>query len=409
MPEKPIYDVIIVGGGLVGASLAAALRTTALRIAVIEAAPWFTNSRPPSYDDRIIALNYASHRIFSGIGMWNHIAPEATAIKHIHVSDQGHFGFTHLYSKELGLPALGYVVSARHLGQTLRETLAPSSVEIFAPAQLLQITDDDKLVEVQISLDNQLETLQTRLLVAADGENSKVRQQLGITTRQTDYGQTAVIANVTLECSHKNTAYERFTQFGPLALLPRPGNDCSLVWTCSGVDDVMGLDEQSFLNALQSKFGWRLGKFLQVGQRHAYPLRLIRTQQHTRPRVVIIGNAAHCLHPVAGQGLNLGLRDVASLAEAIVESWLAGDDVGGEAVLQRYVAWQQPEQERVIAITDTLVKVFSNAFPPLVVARNFGLLVSEAVPSLKKQFLRQMAGFNGHSSRLVRGLPLLMR
>jgi len=400
-----IYDVIIVGGGLVGASLASALKATPLKIAIIEAAPWFTKCSPPSYDDRIIALNYASYRIFSGIGLWDKIAQEATPIKHIHISDQGQFGFTRLNNRDLAVPALGYVVSARHLGQTLNEVLTPSSVDILAPAQLLQINQHDKTVEVQIIVDKQVQTLQTRLLVGADGGNSKVRQQLGISTTETDYGQTAVIANVTVEYPHQNIAYERFTPSGPLAMLPLAGNDCSLVWTCTRVDEVMALDDQSFLKALQAKFGWRLGALRRVGQRHAYPLRLSRIQQHTRGRVVIIGNAAHTLHPVAGQGFNLGLRDVASLGEAIVEGFWAGD-VGSQAVLQRYMAWQLPDQQRITTITDSLVRVFSNRFPPLVVARNLGLLVTDALPFLKNQFVRQFAGLNGHSSRLVRGLPL---
>ncbi len=397
-----IYDVIIVGGGLVGASLATALKATPLKIAIIEAAPWFTKCSPPSYDDRIIALSYASHRIFSGIGLWDKIAPEATPIKHIHISDQGQFGFTRLNNTDLGV--LGYVVSARHLGQTLNEVLTPSTVDILAPAQLLQISQHDKAVDVQIIVDKQVKTLQTRLLVGADGGNSKVRQLLGISTTETDYGQTAVIANVTVEYPHQNIAYERFTPSGPLAMLPLAGNDCSLVWTCARVDEVMALDDQSFLKALQAEFGWRLGRLRRVGQRHAYPLRLSRIQQHTRGRAVIIGNAAHTLHPVAGQGFNLGLRDVASLGEAIVEGFWAGDDV--DAVLKRYIAWQLPDQQRITTITDSLVRVFSNRFPPLVVARNLGLLVTDALPFLKKQFVRQLAGLNGHSSRLVRGLPL---
>ena len=409
MPEKQIYDIVIVGGGLVGASLACALRTTPLTVAIIEAAPWFTgDSRPPSYDDRIIALSYASQRIFNGMGIWDKIAPEATPIKHIHVSDQGHFGVTHLNTNGLGAPALGYVVSARHLGQTLAKTLAQSKVDIFAPAQLVQIINQDNAVEIQITVDNQQLILQTRLLVAADGGDSKIRQQLGITTHKKDYEQTAVIANVTLEYPHKNTAYERFTRSGPLALLPRRDNDCSLVWTIARDQtvEVMGLDEHAFLNALQQQFGWRLGRFMQVGQRHAYPLHLVRIQQHTRPRIVIVGNAAHTLHPIAGQGLNLGLRDVASLAETVVNSMRAGEDVGSEATLQRYVAWQLPDQQHVTTLTNTLVQVFSNVFPPLVAARNLGLLLTETLPLLKKQVVRQMAGLNAHPSRLVRGLPL---
>ena len=409
MAEKQNYDIIIVGGGLVGASLAGALGTTSLRVAIIEAAPWFTDTRPPSYDDRVIALSYASYRIFQGLGIWDQIAPAATAIKHIHVSDQGQLGFTRLDSKILEIPALGYVVSARHLGQVLQKTLAPLPVDILAPALLSQIRYQNEGLEIQLKLDNQPHTLQTRLLVAADGGHSQVRQQLGFTTHETDYKQTAVIANVTLEHCHQNTAYERFTPSGPLALLPMQHHNCSLVWTIARTqtNEVMELDDDSFLSSLQRQFGWRLGRFMQVGQRHAYPLHLIRVQKSVYPRVVIIGNAAHTLHPVAGQGLNLGLRDVASLAEAIVESLRLGNDLGNEAILQRYAAWQQSDQQAITTLTDGLVRGFSNKFLPLVVARNLGLLITDALPFLKKRLVRQMAGLNGHPSRLVRGLPLI--
>jgi 2-octaprenyl-6-methoxyphenol hydroxylase len=409
MPDKSIYDIIIVGGGLVGASLAAALRATPLKIAIIEAAPWFTNKRPPSYDDRIIALNYASQRIFSSLGLWEKIAPAATPIKHIHISDQGHIGFTHLDSKDLKAPALGYVVSARHLGQCLQEILAESSIDIIAPAKFLEINQSDKVIDVEIIQNQQSQTLQTRLLVAADGGNSKVRQHLGIRNQTIDYGQTAIIGNVTLEYPHKNIAYERFTPSGPLALLPLQNNDCALVRTVASdkTDEVMALDNQTFLRSLQQQFGWRLGKFLQIGQRHSYPLQLSRIEEHTRPHVVIIGNAAHTLHPIAGQGFNLGLRDVASLSEVIVESLKAGEDVGSDMTLQAYVARQQPDQEQITNITNMLVQVFSNSFPPLVIARNLGLLAADALPPLKKLFVRRMAGLSANSSRLLCGLPTL--
>jgi 2-octaprenyl-6-methoxyphenol hydroxylase len=406
MSQKPIYDMIIVGGGLVGASLACALRTTGLRIAIIEAAPWTDKQRPPSYDDRIIALNYGSHRIFSGMKLWGDIAPQATPIKHIHVSDQGHFGFARLNHQDLETSALGYVVSARHLGETLQKTLTSTSIELFAPAQLKQFTTLEKTIEIQILKNNQPQTLQTRLLVAADGGHSKVAQQLGITTDEIDYRQTAIIANITPEYPHKNTAYERFTPSGPLALLPLRDNDCSLVWACasSQTNQVMKLNDQSFLNALQQQFGWRLGRFKQVGQRHVYPLRLRRIRQQTRSRVVIIGNAAHTLHPVAGQGLNLGLRDVASLAQAVTEGMKTHGNVG--MILKNYIAWQRSDQQRITTLTNTLVQVFSNTFPPLYIARNLGLLMTNTLPPLKKTFVRQMTGLNGYPSRLVRGLPL---
>ncbi len=407
MPDNPIYDIIIVGGGLVGASLAAALRATPLKIAIIEAAPWFTDKRPPSYDDRIIALNDASHKIFSGLGLWEKIAPEATPIKQIHISDQGHFGFTNLDSKDLGAPALGYVVSARHLGESLKEILANSSIDIIAPAKFLDINQSDNLLNIEITQNKQRQTLQTRLLVAADGGTSKVRQHLGIKNHSIDYGQTAIIRNVTLEYPHKNVAYERFTPSGPLALLPLQNNDCALVWTVASdkTDEVMALDDQTFLKSLQQQFGWRLGQFRQIGQRHSYPLQLSRIQEHTRPRVVIIGNAAHTLHPIAGQGFNLGLRDVASLSEVIIESLEAGEDVGSEITLQAYVARQEPDQQHITNITNMLVQVFSNSFPPLVVARNFGLLVTDAFPPLKKLLVRRMAGLSAYPSRLLCGLP----
>ncbi len=408
MPDKPIYDIIIVGGGLVGASLAAALRATPLKIAIIEAAPWFTDKRPPSYDDRIIALNYASHRIFSSLGLWKKIAPAATPIKQIHISDQGHFGFTHLDSKDLKIPALGYVVSARHLGESLKEILAGSAIDIIAPAKFLDINQCDDLLNIEISSDKQSQTLQTRLLVAADGGNSKVRQHLGIKNHSIDYGQTAIIGNVTLEYPHKNVAYERFTRSGPLALLPLQNNNCALVWTVASdkTEEVMALDEQTFLSSLQQQFGWRLGQFMQIGQRHSYPLQLSRIEEHTRQRVVIIGNAAHTLHPIAGQGFNLGLRDVASLSEVIIDSLKAGEDVGSDMTLQSYVARQKPDQEQITNITNMLVQVFSNSFPPLVIARNFGLLVTDALPPLKKFLERKMAGLSANSSRLLCRLPL---
>jgi len=407
MPDTPIYDIIIVGGGLVGASLAAALRATPLKIAIIEAAPWFTDKRPPSYDDRIIALNYASHRIFSGLGLWEKIALAATPIKQIHISDQGHFGFTHLDSKDLRTPALGYVVSARHLGESLKEILAGSSIEIIAPAKFLEINKSDDLLNLEITQNEQSQILQTRLLVAADGGNSKVRQHLGIKNHSIDYGQTAIIGNVTLEYPHKNVAYERFTPSGPLALLPLQKNDCALVWTVARnkTDEVMTLDDQTFLRQLQQQFGWRLGQFRQIGQRHSYPLQLSRIAEHTRPHVVIIGNAAHTLHPIAGQGFNLGLRDVASLSEVIVESLKAGELVGNEKTLQAYVARQEPDQQHITNITHKLVQLFSNSFPPLVVARNLGLLAADALPPLKKILVRRMAGLGAYPSNLLCGLP----
>jgi 2-octaprenyl-6-methoxyphenol hydroxylase len=409
MTHQTLYDIVIVGGGLVGASLAMALQTTPLKIALIEAAPWFTTARPPSYDDRVLALSPSSQRIFTGMNLWQAIATETTPIKRIHVSDQGYFGFTRLASEDANLTALGFVVSARHLGQVLQTHLKTGErLQIFAPAQLSKLQCQATVIHVELTSNNEPQTLQTRLLVAADGGQSSIRQQLGIPVKETDYEQTAIIANVTSEHPHENVAYERFTTTGPLALLPMSNNACSLVWTKNPAEaqTIMRWDEKTFLAALQQQFGWRLGRFLKVGKRHSYPLHLIRLQQPIHNRIVFIGNAAHTLHPIAGQGFNLGLRDVATLAEVLARSRQAGQDVGQETTLQRYHNWQHTDQERVMRLTDSLVRIFSTALPPLVVARNLGLILMDALPPFKKQWIRQLAGLNGHPSRLMRGLPL---
>jgi 2-octaprenyl-6-methoxyphenol hydroxylase len=400
--------MIIIGGGLVGASLASALRATSLRIALIEAAPWFTEHCPPSYDDRVLVLSYSSQRIFTGMGIWEKIAPATMPIKQIHISDQGHFGVTRLNSQaDLGTAAFGYVVTARHLGQVLQATLNASPIEIWAPAPVIQIQYNQQLVSVQVKQNEQIQTLSTRLLVVADGGRSPVRQQLGITSQEFDYQQTAIIANVTPSVPHQQVAYERFTASGPLAMLPLPDNHCSLVWTKTPeqAKAAMAWNDSAFLSALQQEFGWRLGQFRHVGQRHAYPLRLVRAQPLTRFRAVVIGNAAHTLHPVAGQGFNLGLRDVASLAETVVNSWRNNEDIGSTATLQRYVAWQQPDHQRITNLTDQFIKIFANTLPPLVIMRNLGLLMIDSLPPLKRQLVRQMAGMKSYPSRLIRGLP----
>lgn len=407
-----MYDVLIVGGGLVGASLACALQHTAWRIAVIEKSPWFSQhqSLPSHFDERVLALSYTSQQILKAIGVWEQLAAQTTPIEQIHVSEQGQFGFTHLDCQQLGVPALGYVVSARTLGQVLQQSLSSSKVTIFAPAtwQSLQCDDDSVTIQIFNNGDGQNgdgQTLQTRLLVAADGDNSPIRSQLGIFVKQQDYGQTAIIANLTFENPNKNMAYERFTASGPLAILPLHENDANLVWTVASAstEKLLNLSDTQFLHSIQQEFGWRLGRILKVGKRYAYPLRLLKVSQLTRSRIVLIGNAAHTLHPVGGQGFNLGLRDVSTLASAINQSEY---DVGSETVLEQYVAWQQPDQKSVISVTDTLVRIFSNKIFPLVVARNLGLLLVETMPSLKKYLMRQMAGFNGYPSKLVRGLPL---
>lgn len=400
-------DVLVVGGGLVGASLALALGRAGLDVAIVEAHPFRLNVQP-NYDERSIALAQGSQRIFTGMGLWHSLHDAVCPIHTIHVSDRGHFGFTRLKREQEGVEALGYVASARLLGNTLIQAIEKTEVRLLAPAQLEKFQVENAQVRVTLSLGGKPVECRTRLLVAADGVQSQVREQLGIKTRQWDYGQTAIIANVTPDQPHNHVAYERFTDTGPMALLPLNDNHCSLVWTLrtDQVDEMMALDDVAFLARLQARFGYRLGRFTKVGTRYAYPLQLLRAKQSTAQRLALIGNAVHTLHPIAGQGFNLGLRDVAALAEVVIDAQRKGDDIGGADVLQRYADWRQTDQRRVVAFTDGMVRLFSQTFPPLAGLRDAGMLALDLCPPAKRAFGRLTMGRAGRLPRLARGLAL---
>jgi len=402
------YDVVIIGGGLVGGTLACALSGQDLRIALVEAWP-FESDQQPSYDDRSIALAYGSRRILEGIGLWPQLAPQATAIHRIHVSDRGHFGLTHLDCHDSGHDALGYVIENRAIGNVYATALeAQPGLDILCPAELVSLQTDAQQASVTVRQGTKTRQLSARLLIGADGGHSAVRRLCDIGSRHWDYGQSAIIANITPEQAHRHVAYERFTDTGPLALLPMSGQRCSLVWTVrnDSVESLLALDDDAFLGLLQQRFGQRLGRLLHCGHRNSYPLQLIRARRHQTPRVALIGNAAHTLHPIAGQGFNLGIRDVAALAQVLEEAARQVQDIGAPAVLERYEQWRHKDQRHISALTDTLVRVFSNNFTPLVLARNAGLLALDLVPPLKRHLTRQAMGLAGRLPRLARGLPL---
>ena len=402
------YDVVIVGGGLIGASLACALADQPLKIAVIEAVP-FGSSSQPSFDDRSIALSLGSKRIFDAIDIWADVKNQATAIRHIHVSDRGRFGMTRLDCEDQGVEALGYVVVSRELGVAFAKRLPSlSNVELICPAQLKSVEIKQEKALLTIEHQQQLKNISARLIVAADGRESLVRQSLGIKTTDWDYQQTAVIANIKTQKPHNNIAYERFTHSGPIAVLPLIDDRSAIVWTCENeqVEAIMGLDDDAFLNAFQKKFGYRLGRLLKAGARHAYPLRLVHSKEQVRHRLALIGNAAHSLHPIAGQGFNLGLRDVATLAEILQNACATNCDIGQIQVLQDYADWRKRDHTRVVAFTDGLVRLFSNDFLPLSIPRNLGLLATDLVPPVKRLITKQAMGLSGKLPRLARGLGL---
>ncbi|MFO7858413.1 MAG: 2-octaprenyl-6-methoxyphenyl hydroxylase [Ectothiorhodospiraceae bacterium] len=398
-------DVVIAGAGLVGTSLALALGDSGLQVRIVDPAPPAA-AQQPGYDDRSTALAPASRRILEGLGVWPAIASEAAPIRTIHVSEQGSFGMTRLQAAREGLDALGWVVPNRVLGGALQARLTPLSPAVATLGA--GVTDVATAPEgAQVSLDNG-DTMTTRLVVAADGTHSVLREQLGLSQRVDDYHQQALVANVTPARNPAGLAFERFTPDGPLAVLPLTGGRCALVWTAPAerAETLAALPDAAFLEALQAAFGYRLGRFLAVGRRSVYPLGLRRSEQRVTERGVVIGNAARTLHPVAGQGLNLALRDVAELAERLHAVGRRDGDPGAADVLAGYSDARAGDHRRVTVFTDGLVRLFSNRLPGLRLARNLGLVGMELMPAAREQLMHRAMGRFGRLPRLARGLPL---
>ena len=394
------FDILIVGGGLVGASLAIMLKDSGYAVAIIEAFQHDADAQP-SYDDRSVALSYGSRLILQNMGVWDELCDQIEAINTIHVSDRGHMGVTRLRHTDENVEALGYVAENRVLGAVLYPHLMQqNNVTLFCPANLRAVKESSDKVSVTIVQDDVEKTVHARCLVAADGITSKVRECLHIGSSSKDYKQNAVITNITPGQSHDNIAYERFTNTGPIAFLPLTGNRCSVVWTLpeDKVDEVMALDDKAFLQQLQHCFGYRLGKLKKTGVRHKYPLSLTESSQITRGRTVVVGNAAHAIHPVAGQGFNLALRSIATL----VDCFATADDPGDTAVLTAYQQQREADTQNVYRFTDTLIKVFSNNVTLLSHARALGLLTVDVLPFIKHELAKQSMGLSGRLSVLGR-------
>jgi 2-octaprenyl-6-methoxyphenol hydroxylase len=398
------YDIAIVGGGMVGASLAVALEGLGVRTALIEAVPHDAAAQP-SFDERTTALSNGSRRILETLGVWQDLAAAATRIAKIHVSDQGHFGFARIDAAELGRDALGHVVPNRALGAALWSRLPRRpDLDVFCPARVATIVIREDAVELGIAPDR---ILRARLVVAADGIDSAVRAAFGVGVETRDYLQAAVITTVLPGKFHDHVAYERFTSAGPLALLPIADGRCTLVLTLSpaAAEAAMGWSDEQFLAEVQARFGWRLGRLLKVGRRRAYPLSLSRAERSSCGRCILVGNAAQALHPVAGMGFNLGLRDVASLAELIAER--RGEGRGEiNTVGAAYEAWRAPDRRDVIAFTDGLVRVFASPWGPVQRLRNLGLLAFDLLPPAKAALSALSIGAAGRIPKLARGVPL---
>ncbi len=386
-----MQSLAIIGGGLVGASLALALqdgaRERGWRIHLIE--PFEPgHDYQPSYDARSTALSYGTRLIYQRLGLWERIAERAEPILRIHVSERGSFGAARLDCTREGVEALGYVVENAWIGHCLWQALDDQVVVRHCPAEVERLEPRTTGYRLSFTDGQQLEC---DLTVLADGGRSGLREQLGIQVSRRPYGQTALIANITPGKPHGGLAFERFTEHGPMALLPLQNDRCALVWTRSQADAarLAQAHEAVFLGELQEAFGYRLGALQQVGARHLYPLTLIEAEEQVRSGLVVLGNAAHSLHPIAGQGYNLSLRDVEALSVALLCSDAA---LGDLAVLQEYARRQRFDQRVTVGFSDQVTRLFGDSGRLVAAGRNLGLLGLDLMPAAKRWFARQAMG-----------------
>ncbi|MGH8205579.1 MAG: 2-octaprenyl-6-methoxyphenyl hydroxylase [Steroidobacteraceae bacterium] len=410
-------EVAVVGGGMVGASLALALAGAGRELVLIEAVPPESDAQP-SFDERTTALGNGARRIFEVLGVWDAIAPQAAPIRRIHVSDAGHFGFARLDAGAHELSAFGYTVSNRHLGNVLWQALRTrGGVELLSPARLSAVELDidaatltlqcaPSQVQTHARRPAETLTLRARLAVAADGAHSLVKQAAGIQSSSTDYGQVALVTNVRTDALAQAIAYERFTETGPLALLPRHDGSYALIWALApaAAGALQACSQDEFCQQLQRRFGWRAGRIVHVGKRASYPLALVQARASVGRRTALIGNASQALHPIAAQGFNLGLRDAAVLAELIA----AADDPGADDVLAQFAHQRASDRRGMIGFTDRLVKLFGDQRSTVAAARDLGLLLFDLSMPAKQALSRLSWGF-GALPRLSRGLPLSPR
>lgn len=393
---------------MVGASLALCLdkfSQAGLRVLVVENFPLPPQGegKPayrPSFDARSTALSFGSAQIYEELAVWSLLAEHICAISQVHVSDRGHFGSVLMSAESQGWSALGYVVENAWLGNVLLNQLRQNTaVEFLSPASVESVVVSQSYATLSVREGDSLREVTTQLVAIADGADSGLRTQLGIGASVDDYHQVAVIANVATEKPHKGCAYERFTERGPLALLPLLADESgmsrsALVWTFpeAMADEVATWSDEEFLAELQRNFGYRLGRLRKVGQRNAFPLRLMQADEQVRGQVAVLGNAAHSLHPVAGQGFNLALRDVACLSRLVATAHSRGENLGDLKLLQKYINSQRGDQLVTTTFSDQLTGIFSNRKPMLSLFRNLGLSMLDVTPPAKSRFVARAAG-----------------
>ena len=417
MTEKtPVQstDIVIVGGGMVGSCLALALAKLSLRVTLVE--PYEpVDDQAPGFDARAIALSRASAKILNSLDLWQPLKDRVTPIKDIHVSDKGRSGICRLNAEEANIPAMGYVVELESTGQVLHQALQQAELDLRCPAKVTGIERHDLHWHVTLDHNGETITLESAAVIAADGANSSIRSMLGLSSTEKPYNQTAIISTLQTQLPHNNQAFERFTDKGPVALLPLSEDRISLVWMLppeEAAQQVAASDDE-FLAALQESFGYRLGRLTRIGQRFSYPLALKQTVlDQSHDGVFFIGNASQSLHPIAGQGFNLGLRDVADLVDAFEDSvsHISADHrLSPEYISelqQRYLARRSDDRDHIITLTDSLARLFANPSKLVSVPRNLMLHGMTLAPLIRHEFGRFAMGMNHPASRLTRGIKL---
>src|SRR6476646_1132732 len=390
------YDLAIAGGGIVGTLLACALRDSGLRVVLIEARPRTAGrSRRQAY-----AVTLLSGKIFQGLGLWQEILPKVTTFRQIRLSDADHPNVVRFLPEELG-----YVAEHHVLMRSLYDCLDKSpNITELCPAEVVQAHYQSDGVELQVAIAGETQTIRTRLLVAADGSRSPIRQQAGIRTRGWKYWQSCITCVIQPEKDHGSIAYERFWPSGPFAILPLPENRCQIVWTAPHAEAkaMAALDDESFLAELSRRYGDQMGQLSLASDRYVFQVQLMQSDRYTLPRLALVGDAAHCCHPVGGQGLNMGIRDAAALAQVLLQAHQKGEDIGDLRVLRRYERWRKLENLTILGFTDLLDRCFSNNWLPLVMIRRLGLWLMRTLRPFKHLALRLMTGQTGRSPQLAR-------
>jgi len=402
-------DILIVGGGLNGPCLAIALAHSGLRPVVIDALPEDTRSGA-GFDGRSYALALASTRMLDALGLWEDLEDKTQPMLEIKASD-GRAGegaapyFLHFDHAEIEEGPMGHMCEDRYLRRTLLKAMAESPLITHLPGTKVIAQNTD--TGAQVTLDDG-RTLTARLLIGADGRRSGTAERAGIKRTGWDYGQSALVCAIAHERPHHGIAHQFFMPAGPLAILPLPGNRSSIVWSerTKRAAEIADLNDADYLDALRPAFGDFLGKIELAGARYSYPLSLSIAQSFIAPRLALVGDAAHGVHPIAGQGLNLGLRDVAALAQVLTEAQRRGEDIAAPDVLARYQTWRRFDTAALAVATDTFNRLFSNDNSLIRAARTIGMGLVQSAPSLRRRFIREAAGLTGDLPRLLQGRAL---